>query len=125
MLNLGADCPICYAPGNRYAAFVRWPVGHGAQPHGRRPDGWALVCVRESTPHTTQGTGLMAMAIGSGQNVWKRDSLRRRVGPQPANGHQTARRCRSLLMTRTDLLALLEGIDFVVKKRRKRYKKAA
>ena len=45
-------------PGNRYAAFVRWSVGHGAQPHRGRPDGWALVCVRESTPHTTQGTGV-------------------------------------------------------------------
>ena len=38
---------------------------------------------------------------------------------------QDSARCSSLLMTRTDLLALLEGIDFVVKKRRKRYKKAA
>ena len=116
-------------PGNRYAAFVRWSVGHGAQPHGRRPDGWALVCVRVLICNRRR-TLLKVLAFdGDGYWIWAK---RLEAGQFAAPGRSAAgkrapdsMRCSSLLMTRTDLLALLEGIDFVVKKRRKRYKKAA
>ncbi len=63
---------------------------------------------------------------GDGYWIW---SKRLEAGQFAAPGRSaTGRRAAdsaSLLITRTDLLALLEGIDFVVKKRRKRYKKAA
>ena len=66
---------------------------------------------------------------GDGYWIWaKRLEAGQFAAPgRPADGKRAldSARCRSLLMTRTDLLALLEGIDFVVKKRRKRYKKVA
>ena len=63
---------------------------------------------------------------GDGYWIW---SKRLEAGQFAAPGRSAtgtrAAASASLLITRTDLLALLEGIDFVVKKRRKRYQKAA
>ena len=63
---------------------------------------------------------------GDGYWIWaKRLEQGQFAAPgRPAAGKRAPDRA-SLLMTRTDLLALLEGIDFVIKRRRKRYKKVA
>ncbi len=63
---------------------------------------------------------------GDGYWIW---SKRLEAGQFAAPGRSAtgtrAPNSAALLITRTDLLALLEGIDFVVKRRRKRYQKAA
>ncbi len=61
---------------------------------------------------------------GDGYWIW---SKRLEAGQFAAPGRSAtgtrAAASAALLITRTDLLALLEDIDFVVKKRRKRYQK--
>ena len=126
MLNLGADCPIWLCTQatdmrrsfDGLSAMVRNHMG--ADPTGGH---WFVFVNRRRTL-------LKVLAFdGDGYWIW---SKRLEAGQFAAPGRSAAgkrapdsARCRSLLMTRTDLLALLEGIDFVVKKRRKRYKKAA
>ncbi len=63
---------------------------------------------------------------GDGYWIWaKRLEAGQFAAPGRSAAGKRAQDSASLLITRTDLLALLEGIDFVVKRRRKRYQKAA
>ncbi len=123
MLNLGADCPIWLCTQatdmrrsfDGLSAMVRNHMG--ADPTGGH---WFVFVNRRRTL-------LKVLAFdGDGYWIW---SKRLEAGQFAAPGRSAtgtrAADSASLLMTRTDLLALLEGIDFVVKRRRKRYQKAA
>ena len=123
MLNLGADCPIWLCTQatdmrrsfDGLSAMVRNHMG--ADPTGGH---WFVFVNRRRTL-------LKVLAFdGDGYWIWsKRLEAGQFAAPGRSADGKRALDSASLLITRTDLLALLEGIDFVVKKRRKRYKKVA
>ena len=122
-MNLAADCPIwlCTQATDMRRSFdglSAMVCNHmGADPTGGH---WFVFVNRRRTL-------LKVLAFdGDGYWIWsKRLEAGQFAAPGRSADGKRAPDSASLLITRTDLLALLEGIDFVVKKRRKRYKKVA
>ena len=123
MLNLAADCPIwlCTQATDMRRSFdglSAMVCNHmGADPTGGH---WFVFVNRRRTL-------LKVLAFnGDGYWIWsKRLEAGQFAAPGRSADCKRAPDSATLLITRTDLLALFDGIHFVVKKRRKRYKKVA
>ena len=115
-----AECPagpthLALHRAYRYAPLVRWFISHGEKPSGGRPDSghWFVFINRRRTQ-----LRVLAFEEG-GYCIWAKRLEQGQFAFPAAAGEDKQRLCQ------TEFLALVEGIDLVIKRQRKRYKMAA